>query len=599
VPPTLPAEHRTIMVVDVADFTNPGRTEAHQIAVQEGMYKVLQAAFAASGIDWERCTVEHRGDGAMILIPPEVPKVLLVDPLPDRLAAGLREYNAVHSMEAALQLRVGLHAGEVHANSQGGVLSQAVILAFRILDATAAKEALRSSTGTVALIASDRFYRDVITQHPAADPVAYQRIPVAVKGLLTEAWLRLPGATAAVVIPNRQVDAVPVAPTALPESEADVLPVANLERLSDALSGVTVANLSTVVRRAAGPATPIPRSTDAWDVFRELADVNAGPDGIPPALLFLDLLATQVDEELRATLTELITGYARRLRLESALEARRKAAIPIPTEPRLHLLIAVVPKDTEEMPHHTGRYLLSYWRQDDPEEWPPIRGDDVEVTTDELERRVDEVVLAAERAWATQNARVTLEFLLPRELLRLPVHLWGKEHASGDPRPLRIDYPIVLRSLERMKTRYWHRVWRDRWQSLLQDPSPTRVHYGVPGDTGTPHRVAAILSDTRWVSMVLAEPPEPQKRPGPGCDELAAALRSGLPILFWHPDASPDALYEVIDRLVEGGGLADLPVRSQAARRAEFFPMSASININTVRDLVILWDDPTRVVALD
>jgi len=35
-----------------------------------------------SGMGWASCASEVRGDGALILVPPEVPKVLLVTGLP-------------------------------------------------------------------------------------------------------------------------------------------------------------------------------------------------------------------------------------------------------------------------------------------------------------------------------------------------------------------------------------------------------------------------------------------------------------------------------------------------------------------------------------
>ncbi|WP_326915966.1 hypothetical protein [Actinophytocola sp.] len=571
------AVHRTIMVIDVADFTNPARTVTHQLAVHRGMYDVLHNAFAESGIEWTKCHVEDRGDGAMILIPAEVPKNLIADRLPDRLAAGLRRYNAIHSVEAAVQLRVGLHSGDVYQNANG-VVSQAVNFAFRILDASAAKSALRVSPGVVAIIASDPFYRDVILQDPAANPDSYQRIPVSVKGTSTQAWLRMPGG------PEPVPDVDP------PKTVLDLLSSEELDRLSGWISDITVPNVLTMVRRAAGPAVAVPASDNAWDVFRELTDVNAGPDGIPPALLFLDLLTGLVDDELRAKLTDWIAAYARQLRVESALETRRKAASPVPSEPHLHLLIALEPYDAD-------RYLLSSWRQDDPELWPPPRGNIQVVTVEELEYRVDEVVLGAEREWACKSARVTLEFLLPRQLLHLAVHHWSKEHTSGNPSPLRLDYPIMLRSLERMKTRHWHRVWRDRWRSMQHNPSPARVHFGVLANAGIPHRVDALLRDPQWVSMVLASPPPSEPRPG--LDELAAALRSGLPVVIWHPDAPPEDVRRIVDWLTDSDGLVDLPARSHKSRLSEFLPDPAPFNVDVARDLVILWDDPTRIVAFD
>ena len=68
------AVHRAIMVVDVERFGDPGRTNLNQLAVRDGLYKALIHAFGGSGIEWGNCVSEDRGDGALILVPPEVPK---------------------------------------------------------------------------------------------------------------------------------------------------------------------------------------------------------------------------------------------------------------------------------------------------------------------------------------------------------------------------------------------------------------------------------------------------------------------------------------------------------------------------------------------
>jgi hypothetical protein len=196
------AEHRAIVVVDIVSFTDPARTLMDQRTVHDGLYEMLRSAFDSSGIPWKNCRVEDRGDGAMILVSPEFPKLWLVDQWPARLLAGLREYNAVHTVEARVQLRVALHAGEVYENSNG-VVSQAVNLAFRILDAKPAKSALATTGGMLALIASNEFYRDVIQQEPAADPNSYRRIAVSVKETETVAWLRLPDVAPLVQVPTQ------------------------------------------------------------------------------------------------------------------------------------------------------------------------------------------------------------------------------------------------------------------------------------------------------------------------------------------------------------------------------------------------------------
>jgi hypothetical protein len=374
----------------------------------------------------------------------------------------------------------------------------------------------------------------------------------------------------------------------------DLLTEMELNRLRQWLVGITAPQLPTLMRRAAGPGVPpAPPGASAWDIFMCLADFSADVDGFPLALSFVELVARQVGGDVSAKLTKWNDDQARRLRLEPQLWARRAAsASRLPADSRLHLMIVVQPDGID--PH---RYLLSYWRQDDPAEWPPPRGETRTVTLEELERRVDDLVVSAERAWSGHTATVMLEFVLPRELLNLPIHRWHKEHDSGDPRPLCLDYPIVVRSLERMRSLQWHRVWRQRWQTLMDDPSAARVHFGQPANAQERHHLDAVLSDPRCVLMVLTE--APSRQPQPGADELAAALRSGLPALVWHPDASSEALREVITRLIEGDGLRDLPGRAQAAHQAAFEASAAPFDENIVRDLVMLWDNPDRLVVFD
>lgn len=588
-----PAVHRAIVVVDVAGFTNPARTSAHQFVMHEALTELLAQAFCEAGIDWGVCTVEDRGDGKMILVPPDVPKNLLADQLPDRLLAHLRRYNAVHAAEASVALRVGLHAGEVRHNVHG-VVSPAVNLAFRILDAEAAKSALKLSGGVLAMIVSGLFYEEVVRQDPATDPTSYRKIPVSVKGTSTEAWLRLPDGTGG-VDQNSLTEPVPVLPGGSQWHVLDLLPPADLERLRGWLDGVVVPQLPIVLRRASeGSVVPNDRQADAWELFTALVDANANADGLPRVLVFVELLAGLVDSAMSANLTAWVDTQAKRLGLESVLHDHRAGSAAIPDESRLHLMI-VVQRDGID----SDKYLLSSWRQDDPEEWPPPRGETYAVTIDELEYRVDGLVLAAERAWVRHSGTVALEFVLPRALLHLPVHRWHKEHDTGDPRPLCLDYPVVVRSLERMRSMHWHRVWHDRWRALMGDPSVDRIHFGRLSDTRSRHRIDAWLSNPRWISMVLAEAPSAGPRPDRGADELTAALRSGLPALFWHPQATPDAVRKVVHWLAEGRGLGDLPVRAQEFRRAAFLESFTPFDVNLIHDLVVLWDDPRRMVALD
>ncbi len=382
---------------------------------------------------------------------------------------------------------------------------------------------------------------------------------------------------------HRLVSALPV---------HDVVPEAEQERLRRWLAGFTPSGLVAAARRAARNSAPPPKFEDAWAAFCFLADFNAAPGELPPALIFVELIATECAETRRGPLRDWTNGQARRYRLDTALdELRAELAQTRRQGGKLHLMIVVQPDGIEP-----DRYLVCSWRQDEPDEWPPPCGDCVLVRAPDLEDHVDDLVVQAERAWSGRAADVVLEFVLPRSLLNIPVHRWATERRSGDPQPLFLTYPIVVRSLERMTSRQWHRRWRVRWSALMTDPSMERVYFCQDKDTEEQLRLGAILSDQQWVMMVLSE--SPPARPIPGHDQLFTAFRAGLPALVWHPSAGSDVLREVVAWLVGGDRLGDLPARTQESRQAVFQGRQVPFDIDVFRDLVVLWDDPSRLVFL-
>jgi tetratricopeptide (TPR) repeat protein len=185
------AVHRTIVVVDVEGFGDRRRTNPHQVAVRDGLYRALREAFGHAGIRWDSCGHEDRGDGVLILVPAEVPKGLLVESLPSALVAALRTHNGTHPGQERIRLRMALHAGEVNYD-ENGVTSAAVNLTFRLLDATALKAALASSSGVLALIASSWFFEEVVRHSAAAAAAAYRPAEVAVKETTAIGWICQP-----------------------------------------------------------------------------------------------------------------------------------------------------------------------------------------------------------------------------------------------------------------------------------------------------------------------------------------------------------------------------------------------------------------------
>lgn len=185
------AVHMTIIVLDIASFTHPARKSTDQLIVHNGLHVMLRQALADAGIPPAACWTEDRGDGALIMVPACYPKRWLVEQWLTLLAARLHEHNTTHRYTSEMQVRVACHAGEAHMTAHG-VVSHAVNLAFELVNARAAKEALKISGSAVAFVASDGFYQDVIAQLPGAAPAEYDRIVVTGKRMETTAWLYLP-----------------------------------------------------------------------------------------------------------------------------------------------------------------------------------------------------------------------------------------------------------------------------------------------------------------------------------------------------------------------------------------------------------------------
>ncbi len=185
-----PAIHRAILIVDVEDFSDPARTNIHQLAVRDAMYKALRQSFAKARIRWTDCAIEDRGDGVLVLIPAAVPKSWLVTRLPARLAEILARHNASCPGPERIRLRMALHAGEVHQDAHG-FAGTSINRTFRLIEAQASRTALRNSTGLVALIVSDWFYDDVVRHHEAAGPSDFREVLVALKETEMTAWVRV------------------------------------------------------------------------------------------------------------------------------------------------------------------------------------------------------------------------------------------------------------------------------------------------------------------------------------------------------------------------------------------------------------------------
>ncbi len=327
--------------------------------------------------------------------------------------------------------------------------------------------------------------------------------------------------------------------------------------------------------------------------FDHLATLNARPDGLPPALAFVEYAAARVTAPLSTELRRWNDIQAGRLDVARELKAlRQRAAAESTAGPARPCLVVQL----QEHGIDSGRYILSSWTQRRPGPWHPQRGEDELVTLDSVERAVEKLVNHAESIWGKQPGRVVLEFILPAKLINEAVDWWCTNSDSVEAIPLCLDYPIVIRSLERMRAQSHHRFWRNRWQAMLATPFII-TNWSLGEDTDIGLWNARLRSDETIAAVALGAPPAAWSPEGRM--QLKMALRAGIPIILWdRRKRRDDNFRKSVDPLLAGAPM------TLADRVQEFRSRAATADIalrdaHLGRHLAVLWDDPHRLVDTD
>jgi class 3 adenylate cyclase len=195
--PVLPTDGQmcAVFAVDIVGFTRPDRDDEIRRYLHEKLYEYLQIAFDRSGILWQDCFSEDRGDGALIVVPPGISFKGLIHPLPERLRSLIRRHNHVSCESAAIQLRAVAHIGPVEYDGHGFVGTD-VNFAFRMLEARSVKRILADSGAELCLAVSDYVYRSLVCRYPSlVHPETFQSVRFQAKDTRGRAWTYLPGAS--------------------------------------------------------------------------------------------------------------------------------------------------------------------------------------------------------------------------------------------------------------------------------------------------------------------------------------------------------------------------------------------------------------------
>jgi hypothetical protein len=364
--------------------------------------------------------------------------------------------------------------------------------------------------------------------------------------------------------------------------------ITSLERVDPGLTHL--GRFPMLYRRAVGPAWPLldREMRSLHDVVALLEEIPAGPDGVPPLLTFVGDLAEYADRP---------TGPAFRDWVSRQAAAQGLNGVPVPwpgTRPEVrgappepsetYLVIACTPDALEP-----DRYLVTAWLQVGREPGSTLHSGDEALPLGRIPELLERLLTAESSVVGRPTPDLTVEFVLPRALRGHPVEdtritIAGFEHRIG------IKYPVVVRSLDRMRLAAVHHDWRHKWEVLRGDALAAPVCLVTRRGEFQQEELFSKLSEAPAV-LALAFPPWAA---GDEADEHWVGLLSGTPVIAWCRDGRDPARFarEVKDLLA--ADLMRLPRRTMELRRQALSGEGAGAG-HLGLHLTLVFDDADRI----
>jgi hypothetical protein len=309
-------------------------------------------------------------------------------------------------------------------------------------------------------------------------------------------------------------------------------------------------------------------------------------------LAFADHAAHQIRRGVQGEIHSWLEEVAQRLALDHVdiaemCESTRRRL----TQMRRYYFVVQLSPD--EGP--TNRYLLSAWLQHDRSPEEPIRCDDDAVPLDQAIERLYDLLQHVPNHIDDEIEELLVELILPRALITRPVDQWQVD--PDFPHVLGTAYPVVVRSLDRLRSMHLHAPWGKKWRWLTTNGHKADPSYFLDVETHDHPAVTAVhatlLRNEPPIGLVMRTPPPESERLG--TDAFSAGLHGGAPIMLWCRDSTMlDAFKDQIRIRFAAGDLLGLPqrvfeLRLLAAEHAN------SRNEHVGAHVTLLWDDFDRI----
>ena len=346
-------------------------------------------------------------------------------------------------------------------------------------------------------------------------------------------------------------------------------------------------------RRAVGPARPtLDREfRSLHDVVALLEEMPAGVDGTPPLLRFVNDLAEDAGYPTAPAFREWVQRQVVAQGLDGALFEGRRAALAARSEPEPsanHLIIECMPDALE-----VDRYLVTAWMQVGREPGSTLECSDEALPLGRIPELLERLLTSEISVVGRRSPDLTIEFVLPRTLLGHPfeqemIKIGGFEHRIG------IRYPVVVRSLDRMRLAAIHHDWRHKWKWLSGHSIGAPVCMVTRRGEYGKEELFSTLSEDSTAVLALAFPPWGGMNDE--ADEHWVGLLAGIPVVAWCRDGRDPAQFvrEVKDLMAED--VTSLPRRTmELRRRALSGKRENAASGHLGLHLTLVFDDADRI----
>lgn len=156
-----PAVHAPMLLMDIEGSST--RPEHVRDDLQAEAVDLVRRLVHGAGLDRTATAEFERGDGLLVVLPPDASKSRLTDVAMREVPDWLRRFNEQRNDLGRLRLRLGFTFGDASMTKDGNLLGTAVDSLFRLVDSAPAKRALAADPGAVlVLIMSDSWFQEAV-----------------------------------------------------------------------------------------------------------------------------------------------------------------------------------------------------------------------------------------------------------------------------------------------------------------------------------------------------------------------------------------------------------------------------------------------------